>query len=52
MSLKDIVKVLIEFYENVGDEAPEPTSSSASASQDAPTQRMILQGLIQFLDAC
>lgn len=48
MSLKDIVKVLIEFYENVGDEAAE----SASADPDAPTQRMILQGLIQFLDAC
>jgi beta-catenin-like protein 1 len=48
-SLKDIVRILKEYRENVGDEDEAPKDDQGA---DAPSQKMILQGLIDFLDAC
>jgi hypothetical protein len=55
MSLKDIVGVLKEFRVNIGDGAAEETAMHPGgpgepATQEAETQRMILEGLIKFLD--
>lgn len=49
MSLKDIVNVLKEFRGNIGDDADGAPSREAG-SGEAATQRMIIEGLIDFLD--
>jgi len=55
MSLQDIVNVLKEFHKNIGDDPDELVShksgSGESPAQEAETQRMILDGLIAFLDS-
>lgn len=55
MSLKDIVNVLKEFRKNIGDDVEEQASQKDGgpgelATQEAETQRVILEGLIAFLD--
>jgi hypothetical protein len=55
MSLKDIVNILREFRQNIGDDAeeqaPQKGGSGQPATREAETQRMILESLIAFLDA-
>jgi len=45
--LKDIVDVLLVFHENV-DEEPQVEAGGAEAS---PSQKLILEGLITFLES-
>lgn len=48
-SLKDIVAVLQVYHQNLGDEEDIVLDAS---DEPAPSQRMILEQLIAFLDAC
>jgi hypothetical protein len=54
MSLKDIVNVLKEFRENIGDGAAEPASQedrpTNTATGEAAAQHIILDGLLTFLE--
>lgn len=57
-SLKEVAKVLREFYNNVDDE-PEPAAANGDGKEtngpdveEGPSQKMILQGLIDFLEGC
>jgi beta-catenin-like protein 1 len=49
-SVKDIIRTLQEYHDNVdeGDHAP----SDKEGSDRAPSKREILQGLIMFLESC
>ncbi|KDQ14244.1 hypothetical protein BOTBODRAFT_145829 [Botryobasidium botryosum FD-172 SS1] len=46
-SLRDIIQVLIQFRDNIGDEA-----DVIRGDDDAPPQKMILQALVDFLEGC
>ncbi|KAF9514143.1 hypothetical protein BS47DRAFT_1343472 [Hydnum rufescens UP504] len=48
-SVKDIVTVLRELHDNVGEE---PLLEDGEAGSEAPPQKIILQGLIGFLESC
>jgi beta-catenin-like protein 1 len=48
-SVKDIVTVLRELHDNVGEE---PLLEDGEAGSEAPSQKIILQGLIGFLELC
>ena len=50
MSLKDIVNVLKEFRDNIGDDVDGAPSREAGSAEAATQQRMIIEGLIGFLD--
>jgi len=48
-SIKDIVAVLKEFHDNTGEEPP---LEDGEAGSETPSQKIILQGLIEFLESC
>lgn len=52
-SLKDIVRTLQIYHDNVGEDKAGPSSSiGEEGSEQALSQREILENLIAFIDSC
>jgi beta-catenin-like protein 1 len=51
-SLKDIVRTLLIYRDNVDQGEQTDSADAGDSSERAPSQRQILQHLIDFLDSC
>ena len=51
-SLKDIVRTLQIYYDNVGEDGTGPSATVEEGTEHVLSQREILENLVAFLDSC